>query len=112
MAKAILVRRDIEPLKNTPEVKMEGLPYRAEKKGHAGDPGEVHVSMSMDEAFVLLIVLGNATCTLGNTSETGSSVWAALSAALHNPRNPFKWNPPGVDNLRTRPGYLTDLRLL
>lgn len=71
-----------------PEIKVEGVPYRAAKAGAKADPGEVQITCSVAEAQAIACVLGHGVGGTGGVHET-SSTWGAPREAVGY--GPFKW---------------------
>ncbi len=93
MAKATVIRKAIPATEGTREHKVEGEPYRAAKPGYIGDPGEVRVTMTVDEAYMVASLLGRGVCSSGNTNPP-SNVWSAIESVLFN--NPYSVKPGSV----------------
>lgn len=115
MAKAVLTRKAVVGYPAIAEHKVAGEVYIPGADAVPSDPGEVTVSMTVEDAQVLCAILGGGVCTVGNTYKNGSGVFFVLSDIGMSRDNPFVWNRGSISeaarSLVVGHGYLTDTRL-
>ncbi len=81
MAKCTVIRYETPAVDPVPEYKVEGKPYAAAKEGKMADPGEVLISMTVDEARKIQAMLYGGVCSVGGISPP-TDVWVAIERVL------------------------------
>ena len=99
--KAVVVRKAVVGYPAIAERKVAGEVYIPGVDAVPSDPGEVQVTMTVEEAQKVACILGQGVCSLGNVS-IPYDVYAALLGAVGY--GLFSWQPAlGVGGY----GYLT-----